>query len=119
MQLKVSYEDQRDDITVVRVDGESQGDVLLFDSAPELRHMLVQLAEEGRLLTVVDLSEVTDIDASGLGVLVGGLKRVQHFKGGSLSLVVTSERVRAVLARTGLTRVFRLHDTVPSAVAHA
>ncbi|MDF9811441.1 anti-anti-sigma factor [Streptomyces sp. SPB162] len=115
MQLKVSYEDQRDDITVVRVDGEAQGDVLLFDSAPELRQMLVQLAEEGRLLMVVDLSAVTDIDASGLRVLVGGLKRV-HFKGGSLSLVVTGERVRAVLTKSGLTRVFRLHDTVPSAV---
>ncbi|AXE80808.1 regulator [Streptomyces atratus] len=115
VQLKVSYEDQRDGITVVRVDSDGQGGVLNFHSAPELRKVLVQLAEEGRLLMVVDLSGVDDINGDGLGVLVGGLKRV-HFKGGTLSLVVTNERVRAVLSKSRLTRVFRIHDTVPGAV---
>ncbi|MGW0914462.1 anti-sigma factor antagonist [Streptomyces sp. NPDC002784] len=112
MQLKVSYEDQPGDITVVRV----EGDLLDVRTAPELRTLLVRLAEDGRLIFVIDLSAVEDIDGTGLGVLVGALKRV-HFKGGTVSLVVTSERVVAVRSKSGVRRVFRVHDTVPSAVA--
>lgn len=115
VQLKVSYEDQRDGITVVRVDSDGQGVVLDLNSAPELRAALVQLGEEGRLVLVVDLSGVDRIDGKGLGVLVGGLKRV-HPRGGTLSLVVTSEQVGKALTVTGLSRVFAIHDTVPSAV---
>ncbi|MBP5867463.1 anti-sigma factor antagonist [Streptomyces sp. LBUM 1486] len=117
MQPKVlSYTDQSSDITVVRLEGDDQGSTLDIDSAPELRAVLTRLAEDGRLILVVDLSVVDDVDSTGLGVLVGGLKRV-HVQGGTLSLVVTNDRVRAILSKTGLTKVFRVHDNVPSAVA--
>ncbi len=117
MQPKVlSYTDQSSDITVVRLEGDDQGSTLDIDSAPELRAVLTRLAEDGRLILVVDLSAVDDVDSTGLGVLVGGLKRV-HVQGGTLSLVVTNDRVRAILSKTGLTKVFRVHDNVPSAVA--
>jgi anti-sigma B factor antagonist len=100
VQLKVSYEDQPGDITVVRV----EGDLLDVRTAPELRTTLVRLAEDGRLIFVIDMSAIGDVDSTGLGVLVGALKRV-HSKGGTVSLVVTSERVHAILAKTGLTKV--------------
>lgn len=116
MQLKVSYEDRPDGITVVRVESDAQGGVLDVYSAPELRRVLVQLADVGRLILVVELAGIDDVDSTGLGVLVGGLKRV-HFKGGTLSLVVTGERVLDILSKTGLTRVFRIHDTESSAVS--
>ncbi|GAQ63360.1 anti-sigma-B factor antagonist [Streptomyces scabiei] len=117
MQPKVlSYTDQSSDITVVRLEGDDQGSALDIDSAPELRTVLVRLVEEGRLILVVDLSAIDDVDSTGLGVLVGSLKRV-HVQGGTLSLVVTSDRVRAILSKTALTKVFRVHDNVPSAVA--
>ncbi|CBG72844.1 putative regulator [Streptomyces scabiei 87.22] len=112
----LSYTDQSSDITVVRLEGDDQGSTLDIDSAPELRAVLTRLAEDGRLILVVDLSVVDDVDSTGLGVLVGGLKRV-HVQGGTLSLVVTNDRVRAILSKTGLTKVFRVHDNVPSAVA--
>jgi anti-anti-sigma factor len=118
VQLKVSYEDRPDGITVVRVESDAQGGggVLDVHSAPELRQVLVQLTDEGRLILVVELAGIDDVDSTGLGVLVGGLKRV-HFKGGTLSLVVTGERMLAILSKTGLTRVFRIHDTESSAVS--
>lgn len=119
MQLKVSYEVQRDGITVVRVEGDGvearEQAVLNFGSKAELRTVLVQLAQAGRLLFVVDLSGLDDIDGDGLGVLVGGLRRV-HFKGGTIALVATGERVLDALSKSCLNRVFRIHDSVPGAV---
>lgn len=117
MQPKVlSYTDQSSDITVVRLEGDDQGSTLDINSAPELRTVLVQLVEGGRLILVVDLSAIDDVDSTGLGVLVGGLKRV-HSQGGTLSLVVTNDRLRSILSKTALTKIFRVHDNVPSAVA--
>lgn len=115
MQLKVSYEVQRDGITVVRVEGTGEEAVLNSGTKTELRTVLVQLAQEGRLLFVVDLSGLDDISGDGVGVLVGALKRV-HFKGGTVALVVTGERVLSALSKSGLNRVFRIHDSVESAV---
>ncbi len=116
VQPKVSYAEQSSDITVVRLERDDRGSALDIHSAPELRTVLARLVEEGRLILVVDLSAIDDVDSTGLGVLVGGLKRV-HFKGGTLSLVVTNDRLRAILSKTALTKVFRVHDDVPSAVA--
>ncbi len=116
MQLKVSYEDQPDGITVVRAEGDGGGNATLdAGSAPELRKVLLQLIENGRLILIVDLSAIDGLDSTGLGVLVGALKRV-HVKGGAVSLVITSDRTRAILSKTRLNKVFRIHDTLASAV---
>src|SRR5260370_39560422 len=44
-------------------------------TSPELRRELHQLADLRPARLVLDLSDVTSIDSSGLGVLGGGLKR--------------------------------------------
>jgi hypothetical protein len=57
-----------------------------------------------------------ELDSTGLGVLVGGLKRVRAHDG-SLDLVCTQERILKIFRITGLTKVFGIHDTVDEAIA--
>jgi anti-sigma B factor antagonist len=97
--------------TVVDVAGEV--DVY---TAPTLRDHLSHLVAEGRYHLVLDLEDVAFLDSTGLGVLVGGLKRVRAHDG-SLSLVCTQERILKVFRITELTKVFRIHGSVPEALA--
>jgi anti-sigma B factor antagonist len=63
---------------------------------------------------VLDLSEVTFLDSTGLGVLITGLKRCRS-AGGNLVLVTAQPNVLKVLEITGLNDVFKVHDTVEGA----
>jgi anti-sigma B factor antagonist len=98
------------DRTVVAVGGEI--DVY---TAPKLREQLVDLVNAGRYHLVVDMEGVEFLDSTGLGVLVGGLKRVRAHEG-SLRLVCTQERILKIFRITGLTKVFPIHDTVSEAL---
>ena len=102
MDLSITRADHGDR-TVVRLGGEI--DVY---TAPFVREKLDEQIHAGRADLVVDLSDVTFLDSTGLGVLVGRLK-IARTRGGSLRLVGTAERVLRVFAITGLDKV--LHHT--------
>jgi anti-sigma B factor antagonist len=85
-------------------------------TVPRLREQLHSLVAQGRHHIVVDLEGVDFLDSTGLGVLVGALKRVRT-NGGELALVCTQSRIRKVFEVTGLTKVFSLYDSVDEAVA--
>nr|WP_232838072.1 STAS domain-containing protein [Streptomyces atratus] len=86
-------------------------------SAVSLRNVLVDLVKQGRFFLVVDLTAIDQIDSTGLGVLVGALKRV-YVQAGALALVVTSDRVVKTFRTTGLTKVFSIFRTVHPAVEY-
>lgn len=92
--------------TVVQVTGEI--DVY---TAPLLREELASLIDAEHRDVVVDLTEVGFMDSTGLGVLVGALKKVRTL-GGDLQLVISSEKVLKVFRITALTRVFTIHETL-------
>src|SRR3954451_16168400 len=94
------------DKTVVEVGGEI--DVY---TAPRLREQLVDLVADGKYHLVVDMERVDFLDSTGLGVLVGGLKRVRAHDG-SLRLVCTQERILKIFRIPGLTKVFPIRDFV-------
>ena len=96
--------------TVIAVAGEI--DVY---TAPKLREALVDLVNDGTYHIVVDVEQVEFLDSTGLGVLVGGLKRVRAHDG-SLSIVCTQERLLKIFRITGLTKVFAIHPSVDAAV---
>jgi anti-sigma B factor antagonist len=98
------------DRTVVEVGGEI--DVY---TAPRLREQLVDLVADGKYHLIVDMERVDFLDSTGLGVLVGGLKRVRAHDG-SLRLVCTQERILKIFRITGLTKVFPIHASVDEAV---
>jgi anti-sigma B factor antagonist len=110
MELGLEVDDSRSPHTVVAVKGEV--DVY---TAPRLREKLVELVSQGHLKIVVNLEDVEFLDSTGLGVLVGALKRLRSHDG-ELSLVCTQQRILKVFEITGLTKVFAIYDTVDSAV---
>ena len=77
----------KDGIEVVDVEGEI--DVY---TAPRLRELLIDLVNKNNYQLVVNMEKVEFLDSTGLGVLVGGLKRVRAHDG-SLDLVCTQERI--------------------------
>jgi anti-sigma B factor antagonist len=97
--------------TVLEVGGEI--DVY---TAPQLRERLIELVEGGKAHIVVDMEQVEFLDSTGLGVLVGGLKRVRAHDG-SLALVCAQERILKIFRITGLEKVFGIFPTVEEAVA--
>ena len=110
MDLKLEHH-TTDGIEVVDVEGEI--DVY---TAPRLRELLIDLVNNGHYQLVVNMEKEEFLDSTGLGVLVGGLKRVRAHDG-SLHLVCTQERILKIFRITGLTKVFPIHATVADAVA--
>ncbi len=97
-------------VTVVDVGGEI--DVY---TAPKLREEIISLVEGGHYQLALDMEDVEFLDSTGLGVLVGGLKRVRAHDG-ALHLVCTQERILKIFRITGLTKVFPIHASVAEAV---
>ena len=110
MDLSITRADHGDR-TVVHLGGEI--DVY---TAPLVREKLDEQIQAGRTDLVVDLTDVTFLDSTGLGVLVGRLK-LARTRGGSMRLVGTDDRVLKVFAITGLDKVFEIHPDVESALA--
>jgi anti-sigma B factor antagonist len=104
-------ESERGSWTILAVKGEVD-----LDTAPRLKSRLKEAVDKGAANVVVNLAEVEFLDSSGLGVLIGGLKRCKE-AGGILALVSPRRPVRKVLSITGLDRVFPIHDTVDEATS--
>lgn len=101
-----------DDCAVLRVSGEV--DVY---TAPQMRERVIELLADGSLHIVADLLDVDFLDSTGLGVLVGSLKRLRE-RDGSLTLVASSAgRIPQLLRLTALDRVFTLRQSVLEAIA--
>jgi anti-sigma B factor antagonist len=98
------------DCAVLQVSGEV--DVY---TAPMLREQIRDLAAKGAVHLIADLGQVGFLDSTGLGVLVGGLKRLRE-AGGSLTLVITAPRIVRLFQITGLTKVLAIHPTVAAAI---
>ena len=85
-------------------------------TAPTLRDQFSQLVDDGQYQIVVDLEQVAFLDSTGLGVLVGGLKKVRAHDG-FVHLVCTQERILKIFRITGLTKVFLIFDSIEEALA--
>jgi anti-sigma B factor antagonist len=106
--LKLDHRTE-DRLTIVEVEGEI--DVY---TAPRLRELLIDLVNKGNFHLLVNMEKVDFLDSTGLGVLVGGLKRVRAHDG-SLELVCTQERILKIFRITGLTKVFGIYSSVEEA----
>ena len=81
-----------------------------------LAQALAPLTSVPQCRVVVDLSQVSFMDSTGLSALVTALKHVREADG-SLDVVVAAPRVLKVLQLTGLDVVIPLHDTLDAALA--
>lgn len=84
--------------------------------APRLREALSDALAGGHTHLVLDLREVTFIDSTGLGLLVGAGKKAYGL-GGSLTLVCDNPRVLRLLAVTGIDKTLPVRATPEEATA--
>lgn len=109
MELKI--ESQANHPTIVRLSG-----TLDMLSASAVKQGLARAVAEGHRRLVVDLAEVSFIDSTGLGALIGGLKAAR-LAGGDLRLARAADQARVILQLTTLDRVLRPYATLEEAVA--
>jgi len=83
-------------------------------TSPGLRNHLNELIERGHEIIIVNLTEVSFIDSTGLGVLVGSVRRIRAI-GGDLRLVVTQPHIIKLLDLTGLDDVFSVAPNLSDA----
>jgi anti-sigma B factor antagonist len=79
-------------------------------TAPRLGSRLFGLADEGKRGIVVDLSEVTFMDSTGIGVLLNALRHLT-LRRGRLVLVCPTERVLRPFQITGLDDHLTIFDS--------
>jgi len=99
------------DISIIELSGE----VDAYTSA-RFREVMVEIIEDGGANLIVSMRKVEYIDSSGLGALVGGLKRASE-RNGRILIVCDQPQVRKVFEITGLEKVFPLYDEEQEAVA--
>ena len=97
--------------TIVAVGGEI--DVY---TAPKLRDKITELVAAGTYHLIIDMEAVEFLDSTGLGVLVGGLKKVRA-NDGSLHLICNQDRLLKIFRITGLAKVFVIHESTEAALA--
>lgn len=96
--------------TVVTARGEVD-----YATSPLLRDTINDLVVDGRIHLVLDFSEVSFLDSTGLGALIGARRRVHTFKG-SLALVFTGDHLRKLFRITNLEKVFTIHASLEDAL---
>jgi len=101
LQVRVSHDGSR---CVVELTGE-----LDVSTSEPLRAELLQAIDDGCRDVTIDMSGLALIDSTGLGVLVGVMKRIlQH--DGQMQLRAPRPAARKVFDITGLDRVFTIID---------
>lgn len=105
--MELSLEDRSEEgWLIVAVTGE-----LDLHTSPRLREHLLELIDEGHRSIAADLSGVSFMDSSSLGVLVMCLKRMREHDG-RLALAGVQASPMKVLQLTGLDRIFQILGSV-------
>jgi anti-sigma B factor antagonist len=92
----------------------ARGEIDLF-TAPDLKQVLTDAIEGGQHRLVIDLSEVSFLDSTALGVLIGAVKRLRS-RGGALAIVNTDTSIAKTFEITGLDQIFTIRPTRDEAV---
>jgi len=92
-----------------------RGELTIYE-APDMRKKLIDLVEQGKTRFILDMSEVTFIDSSGLGLIVGLYRRIYNIGGSALALVATEPNILRVFKVSGIDRVIK---NIFSSVAEA
>lgn len=110
----------------MHVEVRKSGDVVIVDMSGRLvagvgdeilRDVVNELLAEGWKKILLNLSQVSTVDSSGVGELVASLKVTQRL-GGALRLLNLHERVKASLHLSSLLPLFEVYDDERAALEH-
>jgi len=110
MNLRVETRQPREGVAVIALAGE----VDVYTS-PRVKQEIVNLLNSDVTRMVVDLTGVEYLDSTGLGVLIGGLKRARE-RDGDLKLICDNVRILRIFEITGLTKIFDIYRSETEAL---
>ena len=100
---------QVDDLAIVSVGGEVD-----LETASQLGDHALDTLRDVSPHVLLDLTDVTFMDSTGLKVLLS-IQRRADLAGGSFAIAGASRSVRKILTLTGLDQTFTIHETVDEA----
>jgi anti-sigma B factor antagonist len=82
-----------------------------LSTSDEFKQVVYKMIESGKKNIVVDLTGVKFMDSTGLGVLVGALKKAR-MQSGSIRLICSNETILKTFTLTGLDKVFLIYNNL-------
>jgi anti-anti-sigma factor len=100
------------EVTIIRL----EGNIRMGEKVDKLRSSVEENLANGLTRIVIDMSKVTALDSSGIGVLVRCLTLAKH-KGGIVKLASIPEKASQSMLTTGILKLFETFPDEASAVA--
>jgi anti-sigma B factor antagonist len=111
--LEIQTKDLQPDIVVL----ELKGRITIGRDCKELEWAVEKLVGEGRKKVIFDLSGVTTVDSTGIGIIVMSSGRIKK-AGGQLRIAGATAHVEEVLKMTNIDQIVALHPTAAAAAAN-
>jgi len=92
-----------------------QGKITIGAGDSQLREVITNAVNNGNTKILLDMSQVTTIDSSGIGELVGSYTTVTN-RGGKLKLLHLPAKLNELLHVTQLITVFEVHESEQEAI---
>jgi anti-sigma B factor antagonist len=104
-------ERQAGDVTIIDMDGK----ITIGEGSVAMRSAIRRLIEEGKKKVLLNLSNVSYVDSSGIGELVSSFTTINR-EGGQLKLLNLTQKIRDLMVITKLHTVFDVYDDEASAL---
>lgn len=102
--------ENKDDGVIIRLNGR-----IIGDSVIELKQAIDEQIKSGIKWIILDLEEVSLMDSSALGIIIGAFLKLRENKG-KLALLNAQKGVINVLAITKLDTLFDVYDDMQTAL---
>ncbi len=102
--------EKHDDFLIIKL-VESKSNSIDISNIEELKEVLNKAIEEGNKKILVDFSNITYIDSSGLGGLMDAMKQLKE-KGGELGILSISKDVLEVFTATKVAQFFKFYKNI-------
>ena len=100
------------EVAVIRL----EGNIRMGEKVDKLRSAVEDSLNQGNPRIVIDMSRVSALDSSGIGVLVRCLTLAKH-KGGAIKLSAIPEKASQTMFTTGILKLFEQFPDEAAAVA--
>jgi anti-sigma B factor antagonist len=110
--LEIQTKDLPPDIVVLEI----KGRITLGRESKQLEWAVETLVGEGRKKVILDLSGVTNVDSTGIGIIVMSAGKLKQ-AGGELRVAGATAHVEDVLKMTNIDQIVVLHSTTAAAAS--
>jgi len=105
-------EEKKDGVTICNINGE-----ININTSPQLRKVFESFVQTGAVKIVIDFSQVSYIDSSGLATFIELLQRLKKVSG-TFRICCMNQKVRNIFEVTKLHKLFEIFDTRETALSN-